>query len=146
MEGWSDFYTLVGSTAATLIGLIFVVISLGADHASLLFSALAMMAPLSDMARALAVGLIGCAGLGYMVNLAFLVPNGIKGRGTSAHLVRDPAPCGLYRFPDDRRGLGACLEFSARNRRPCLRGAARCGASQLLDHDADHHQPTQLTK
>ena len=32
MEGWSDFYTLVGSTAATLIGLIFVVISLGADH------------------------------------------------------------------------------------------------------------------
>ena len=29
MEGWSDFYTLVGSTAATLIGLIFVVISLG---------------------------------------------------------------------------------------------------------------------
>lgn len=78
MEGWSDFYTLVGSTAATLIGLIFVVISLGADHASLLFSALAMMAPLSDMARALAVGLIGCAGLGYMVNLAFLVPKGIK--------------------------------------------------------------------
>src|SRR6476619_4864262 len=68
MEGWSDFYTLVGSTAATLIGLIFVVISLGADHAkkgdehrlrvgvtptlvhfaSLLFSALAMMAPLSE--------------------------------------------------------------------------------------------------
>ena len=33
MEGWSDFYTLIGSTAATLIGLIFVVISLGADHA-----------------------------------------------------------------------------------------------------------------
>ena len=37
-----------------------------------------MMAPLSDMARALAVGLIGCAELGYMVNLAFLVPKGIK--------------------------------------------------------------------
>ena len=37
-----------------------------------------MMAPLSDMARALAVGLIGCAGLGYMVNLAFLVTKGIK--------------------------------------------------------------------
>ena len=34
MEGWSDFYTLVGSTAATLIGLIFVVISLGADQAA----------------------------------------------------------------------------------------------------------------
>jgi hypothetical protein len=83
MEGWSDFYTLIGSTAATLIGLIFVVINLGADHAkkgdkhrlrvgvtptlvhfaSLLFSALAMMAPLSDMARALAVGSLAVPGL-----------------------------------------------------------------------------------
>ena len=98
MAEWSDFYTLIGSTSATLIGLIFVVISLGADHAkagdehrlrigvtptlihfaSLLFGALAMMAPLSDMARALAVGLIGCAGLGYMVNLAFLAHKRIK--------------------------------------------------------------------
>ena len=89
MEGWSDFYTLIGSTAATLIGLIFVVINLGADHAKkgdehrlrvgvTPTLALAMMAPLSDMARALAVGLIGCAELGYMVNLAFLVPKGIK--------------------------------------------------------------------
>jgi len=70
MEGWSDFYTLISSTAATLIGLIFVVISLGADHAKKgdehrlrvrhpharpfrvpTFSALAMMAPLSDIAR-----------------------------------------------------------------------------------------------
>jgi hypothetical protein len=33
MEGWSDFYTLIGATAGTLIGLIFVVVSLGADHA-----------------------------------------------------------------------------------------------------------------
>jgi hypothetical protein len=98
MAEWSDFYTLIGSTAATLIGLIFVVISLGADHAkagdehrlrigvtptlihfaSLLLCALAMMAPLSNMARALAVGFIGCAGLGYMVNLAFLAPKRIK--------------------------------------------------------------------
>jgi|RhiMetStandDraft_4_1073278.scaffolds.fasta_scaffold58781_3 hypothetical protein len=33
MEDWSDFSTLIGATAATLIGLIFVVVSLGADHA-----------------------------------------------------------------------------------------------------------------
>jgi putative Mn2+ efflux pump MntP len=105
----SDFYTLIGSTSATLIGLIFVVISLGADHAkagdehrlrigvtptlihfaSLLFGALAMMAPLSDMARALAVGLIGCAGLGYMVNLAFLAHKRIKA--------------------EERQGSGSCL-------------------------------------
>jgi hypothetical protein len=97
MEGWSDFYTLIGATAGTLIGLIFVVISLGADHAkagdehrlrigvttlvhfaSLLLCTLSMMAPLSNAARSLAVGLIGCAGLGYMVNLAFLAPKRIR--------------------------------------------------------------------
>jgi hypothetical protein len=97
MEGWSDFYTLIGATAGTLIGLIFVVISLGADHAkagdehrlrigvttlvhfaSLLLCALSMMAPLSNAARSLAVGLIGCAGLGYMVNLSFLAPKRIR--------------------------------------------------------------------
>lgn len=33
MEDWSDFSNLIGATAATLIGLIFVVVSLGADHA-----------------------------------------------------------------------------------------------------------------
>jgi hypothetical protein len=33
MPDWDNFYMLVGSTAGTLIGLIFVVISLGADHA-----------------------------------------------------------------------------------------------------------------
>jgi hypothetical protein len=37
-----------------------------------------MMAPLSHAARSLAVGLIGCAGLGYMVNLAFLAPKRIR--------------------------------------------------------------------
>ena len=83
-RSWSDFYTLVGSTAATLIGLIFVVVSLGADNAkagdehrarigvtptlihfaALLVGALAMLAPLSNIARALALGVIGCAGLG----------------------------------------------------------------------------------
>jgi hypothetical protein len=85
MEGWSDFYTLIGSTAGTLIGLIFVVINLGADHAKKgdehrlrVGVTPRSSAPLSDMARALAVGLIGCAELGYMVNLAFLVPKGIK--------------------------------------------------------------------
>jgi hypothetical protein len=166
MEGWSDFYTLIGSTAATLIGLIFVVISLGADHAkkgdehrlrvgvtptlvhfaSLLFSALAMMAPLSDMARALAVGLIGCAGLGYMVKLAFLVPKGIKAE------ERQPIWFGILPlvayigFLMTAAAWALASEFSARDWRPCLRGAARCGASQLLDHDANHPQPAQLTK
>jgi hypothetical protein len=33
MAEWHEFYALVGAMAGVLIGLIFVVISLGADHA-----------------------------------------------------------------------------------------------------------------
>ncbi len=32
MDNWDGFYTLAGGTAGTLIGLIFVVITLGIDH------------------------------------------------------------------------------------------------------------------
>jgi len=32
MDDWDGFYTLAGSTAGTLIGLIFVVITLGIEH------------------------------------------------------------------------------------------------------------------
>ena len=78
MAEWSDFYTLIGATAGTLIGLIFVVVSLAADNAkagdehrarigvtptlihfaALLVGALAMLAPLSNIARAVALGVI----------------------------------------------------------------------------------------
>jgi lipid-A-disaccharide synthase-like uncharacterized protein len=98
MEGWSDFYQLIGATAGTLIGLIFVVVSLGAEHAktgdehrtrigvtptlvhftALLVSALSMLAPLSNTARAVILGLIGCVGLAYLLNLALLVSKRIK--------------------------------------------------------------------
>jgi hypothetical protein len=74
MAEWSDFYTLIGATAGTLIGLIFVVVSLAADNAkagdehrarigvaptlvhfaALLVGALAMLAPVSNIARAAA--------------------------------------------------------------------------------------------
>ncbi len=93
MDDWDGFYALTGGTAGTLIGLIFVVIALGGDHAkeggtdrirlfvtpilvsfaSLLIIALAMMPPLSQPVRALALGVIGCAGLFYVTNLAFLL-------------------------------------------------------------------------
>ena len=33
MDDWDNFYMLAGGTAGTLIGLIFVVITLGMDHA-----------------------------------------------------------------------------------------------------------------
>ena len=98
MAEWSDFYTLIGATAGTLIGLIFVVVNLGADNAkagdehrvhigvtptlvhfaTLLVGALAMLAPLSNIARAVALGVIGCAGLAYLVNLALLASKRIK--------------------------------------------------------------------
>jgi hypothetical protein len=103
MDDWDGFYTLIGGTAGTLIGLIFVVITLGMEHAregdtdrtqlfvtpilvyfaSLLIISLAMIPPLSETMRALALGVIGCAGLGYTINLAFLLRHLAKPEETS---------------------------------------------------------------
>ncbi|HZP09421.1 hypothetical protein [Methyloceanibacter sp.] len=93
MADWDGFYTLIGGTAGTLIGLIFVVIALGAEHAksgdadrtrlfvtpifvyfaTLLGVSLVMIPPLAEATRALALGVIGCAGLAYAINLALLL-------------------------------------------------------------------------
>ncbi|MGZ5849822.1 MAG: hypothetical protein ACXWJN_04465 [Methyloceanibacter sp.] len=90
MEGWNDFFMLAGATAGTLIGLIFVVIILGAEQGidgdeartrlfitpilvnftSILIVALLTVAPISAPLRAIALGIVGCAGLGYVMNLA----------------------------------------------------------------------------
>ena len=76
MDDWDGFYTLAGSTAGTLIGLIFVVITLGVEHTekgdehrlrlfitpvlvyftSLLVIAMVMVPPLSAAGRAIALG------------------------------------------------------------------------------------------
>jgi hypothetical protein len=92
MGDWSNFYLLIGGTAGTLIGLIFVVFSLGIERAqagdgartrlfvtpilahlgALLLIALALVAPIFPLTRALAVGVIGCLGLAYVTNLALL--------------------------------------------------------------------------
>ncbi|MGO8842851.1 MAG: hypothetical protein ACLQF1_17480 [Methyloceanibacter sp.] len=92
MANWDNFYVLAGGTSGTLIGLIFVVITFGGEHAkagdadrtrifvtpvlvqfaSLLLIALAMVAPVSNPVRASLLGLIGCAGLAYAANLALL--------------------------------------------------------------------------
>ena len=98
MPNWDNFYMLVGGTAGMLIGLIFVVLSFGAEHAkagdedrtrvfvtpvlvhfaSLLLIALAMVAPVSNPVRAGVLGLIGCAGLAYAANLTLLAQKRIK--------------------------------------------------------------------
>jgi hypothetical protein len=90
MGGWGDFFTLAGLTAGMLIGLIFVVITLGSEHIiegdeartrlfitpilvmfiSVFLVALATVAPVSAPVRAIGLGLIGCGGLGYFMNLA----------------------------------------------------------------------------
>jgi hypothetical protein len=90
MEGWGDFFMLAGLTAGTLIGLIFVVIALGSEHiiegdetrirlfitpilfmfTSIFLVALVAVASVSAPVRAIGLGLIGCGGLGYIMNLA----------------------------------------------------------------------------
>ena len=90
MEGWNDFFMLAGLTAGILIGLIFVVITLGSEHliegneartrlfinpilvmfAAVFLVALATVAPFPALIRAIGLGIIGCGGLGYTMNLA----------------------------------------------------------------------------
>jgi len=90
MADWGNFYTLVGTVAGTLIGLLFVVITFSGDRkldgdehrtrmfvtpllvyfTTLLLLSLALIAPVDDQARALTLGILGCAGLTYVTNLA----------------------------------------------------------------------------
>jgi hypothetical protein len=92
MDDWDNFYMLAGGTAGTLVGLIFVVITLGMDHAkagdelrtrifvtpilvyftSLIIISMVMVPPISALTRAISLGVIGCAGLAYVMNLALL--------------------------------------------------------------------------
>jgi F0F1-type ATP synthase assembly protein I len=90
MADWGNFYTLLGTVAGTLIGLLFVVITFSSDRkiegdehrvrffvtpllvyfATLLLLSLALAAPIEDRFRALTLGILGCAGLAYVTNLA----------------------------------------------------------------------------
>jgi hypothetical protein len=92
MDDWDNFYMLAGGTTGTLIGLIFVVIALGMDHseegdtlririfvtpilvyfASLLVISMVMVPPMPSLARAAALGTIGCAGMLYVLHVAYL--------------------------------------------------------------------------
>jgi hypothetical protein len=101
MDDWDGFYTLAGSTAGTLIGLIFVVVTLGIEHAEedddlrarlfvtpvlvhftgLLVIAMAMVPPLSAASRAIALGAIGSAGLAYVINVWLLSRRTVKFEG-----------------------------------------------------------------
>jgi hypothetical protein len=101
MDDWDGFYTLAGSTAGTLIGLIFVVITLGIEHAEkdddlrarlfvtpvlvhftgLLVIAMAMVPPLSAASRAIALGAIGSAGLAYVMNVWLLSRRTVRFEG-----------------------------------------------------------------
>ena len=107
MVDWDNFYMLAGGTAGTLIGLIFVVFTLGVDHAKsgdelrtrifvtpilvhftgILIISMAMVAPISALPRAVALGVIGCAGLAYVMNRALLSRR--RGKSNEQELVWD---------------------------------------------------------
>ncbi len=90
MVDWGNFYSLVGTVAGTLIGLILVVITFGSDRkiesddhrtrffvtpllvyfTTLLLLSLALTAPVDDQVRAVLLGALGCAGFAYVTNLA----------------------------------------------------------------------------
>ena len=93
--------TRLPGARGTLIGLIFVVITLGIEHTkegdehrmrlfitpvlvyftSLLVIAMAMVPPLSASARAIALGEIGSAGLAYVMNVRLLLRRTVKFEG-----------------------------------------------------------------
>lgn len=125
MDDWDGFYTLAGSTAGTLIGLIFVVITLGIEHTqegdehrlrlfitpvlvyftSLLVIAMVMVPPLSAAARAIALGAIGSAGLAHVM-VSAVAPDAQIRRATD-HLARRGAARLLHAHHGIGRRLGA---------------------------------------
>lgn len=110
MDDWDNFYILAGGTAGTLIGLIFVVVTLGIDHAkkgddlrarlfvtpiivyftSLLVIAMVIVPPMSAMVRAVSLGVIGCAGLAYVLNLIMISRGGVLSRGEGNQRAEAP--------------------------------------------------------
>jgi hypothetical protein len=92
MQNWDNLYMLTGTSAGTLIGLIFVVVSLGSsrpkkgdeertrifvtpaliEFTSILLVSLATLAPVSNMAQGVVIGAIGTIGVAYSSNLTLL--------------------------------------------------------------------------
>jgi hypothetical protein len=159
MDDWDGFYTLAGSTAGTLIGLIFVVITLGIDHtkkgdehrvrlyvtpvlvyfASLLVIAMVMVPPLSSAWRAFALGAIGSAGLAYVMNLWMLSHRVM--RFETDHLACRGAACVFH----VDHGIGGGLRARSALRQRAMRARrghpARDLGSQHLDGHPRHRQP-----
>jgi hypothetical protein len=158
MPDWDNFYMLVGGTAGTLIGLIFVVITLGAEcsqagdthrtrifvtpilvqFGSRLLIALVLVAPTSAPSRALVLGVIGCAGLAYASNLAASVPQANRRERARAPVGRPAPDRGLYFRGDIGGGLGAERVLRRRDCGDCGGASARGrGTEQLDDHAGD---------
>ena len=124
MDDWDNFYMLAGGTGGTLIGLIFVVITLGMDHAregdtlririfvtpilvyftSLLFISMVMVPPMAPIVRAASLGAIGCAGIAYVLHIAHLRA-GYQSRRAGVRLGCAVAACVLRAD----RHRGGCL-------------------------------------
>ena len=161
MDDWDNFYMLAGGTAGTLIGLIFVVITLGMDHAqegdmlririfvtpilvyfaSLLVIAMVMVPPMAPLARAVSLGAIGCAGIAYVLHVAQL--SRTKPKPTSRSLS---GTCCCRLRPSSLTviaavGLGARSAVRQQLQRHRRGDPAGHGAAQELDRDPCHRHP-----
>ena len=86
MPNWDNFYTLIGGTAGTLIGLIFVVVSVGADR---------VKAGDEDRTRIVVTPVL--------VHFASLLADCSSHAGAAFELMRAPCP-----RPDRMRRVGLC--------------------------------------
>ena len=161
MDDWDNFYMLAGGTAGTLIGLIFVVITLGMDHAqegdtlririfvtpilvyfvSLLVIAMVMVPPMAPLARAVSLGAIGCAGIAYVLHVAHL--SRTEAKTDEQELVWDVllplASFVLTVIAADCVGARSVVRQQLQRHR---RGdPAGHGAAQELDRDPRHRHP-----
>ncbi len=122
MQGWDNFFTLVGGTSGTLIGLLFVVLTLGAERATggdtmrirafvapvfvqlslLLLLAMILLAPLAEAVRGVLTAILAGAGIAYSLYILALA------RGRPELTEREPLWDGVLPIA----GL-ACLLLSA---------------------------------
>ncbi len=139
LDGWHEFYVLLGTAAAALVALLFVAVSIGAGflsresagatrtfmspvifhYASVLFLSLIALIPThTAISLASAIGVVAAAGLLYSVTILIRV-------------IRDPV--GRYRGRARLRRLPA-----RRLRRRACGGVAAAGARQRQRKRARH--------
>jgi hypothetical protein len=78
LDGWENFYVIIGSSAAALTGLMFVVITLRAGRANLEDAATAFSSPIVSTPRQTAASLAICLGIAGVSGLVYTVRTVIR--------------------------------------------------------------------